>query len=51
VSFIVFNYDRCIEHFIFHAAQSYYGVDPGRAAQFVAAISFYHPYGSIAPLP
>jgi hypothetical protein len=51
VSFIVFNYDRCMENFIFHAAQIYYGVGQGEAAQLVAAISFYHPYGAIAPLP
>jgi len=51
ISFIVFNYDRCIEHFIVNAAQSYYGVNISEASRLGAAISFYHPYGSIAPLP
>ena len=51
ISFIVFNYDRCIEHFIVNAAQSYYGVNKTEASRLGTAISFYHPYGSIAPLP
>jgi hypothetical protein len=51
VSFIIFNYDRCIEHFLFNAVRLYYSVGDDRAAQLLNAVTFYHPYGSIGPLP
>ena len=51
VSFIVFNYDRCLEHFLYHAAQAYYEVDGEAAATLVNAMKFYHPYGSVGALP
>ncbi len=28
VSFIIFNYDRCIEQFLFNAVQNYYAIEP-----------------------
>lgn len=50
VSFIVFNYDRCIEHFLFHAIQTYYGVTPTESEKMLKNIHIYHPYGSVGPL-
>lgn len=51
VSFVVFNYDRCIEHFFYHAVQAYYGVDAQRAADIVSRVSIHHPYGTVGRLP
>jgi hypothetical protein len=51
VKFIVFNYDRCIEHFLYHALQAYYGLNEGNATSVLERLTFYHPYGSVGPLP
>jgi hypothetical protein len=44
-SFVVFNYDRCIEHFFFHAFQNFYDVGPDESADIVNRARIYHPYG------
>lgn len=49
--FVVFNYDRCLEHFLYHSLQNYYGIDASAAAQFVSQIEIYHPYGQVGTLP
>ncbi|MHB1142635.1 MAG: hypothetical protein ACYC1T_12890 [Sulfuricaulis sp.] len=51
IELIVFNYDRCIEHFLFHSLQTYYGIDSNRAANIVCGIKIYHPYGTVGALP
>lgn len=51
VSFIIFNYDRCIEHFIFHALQNYYGIQPTEAARLIQELKIFHPYGVVGHLP
>lgn len=51
VSFIIFNYDRCVEHFLFNAVQNYYGIEPGDAATLMRALRIIHPYGSVGTLP
>jgi hypothetical protein len=51
VTFVVFNYDRCIEQFLLFAARAYYAMDDKTAAQAVSTIRVLHPYGVIAPLP
>ncbi|MER8445624.1 hypothetical protein NKH52_20760 [Mesorhizobium sp. M1066] len=48
---ITFNYDRCFEHFMYHAIQTYYGVSPEEAADVVKSMSIYHPYGTVGNLP
>ncbi len=48
---IVFNYDRCIEHFLLHAFQNYYKVDVPTAAKLVQSITIIHPYGAVGKLP
>lgn len=49
-AFVVFNYDRCVEHFLFNAVRGYFHVDDQRAAKALSSIKFIHPYGSIGPL-
>ena len=51
ITFIVFNYDRCIEHFLYHSLQTYYGINAEQAASFVRGIQIYHPYGTVGTLP
>lgn len=45
VSFIVFNYDRCLEVFLTRASQMYFRVTEAVAAELVGQIPIHHPYG------
>jgi hypothetical protein len=50
VSFIIFNYDRCLEHFLFCALQRM-GLSANEAEEICSRqYTFYHPYGAVAPL-
>jgi hypothetical protein len=51
VSSVIFNYDRCFEHFMFHALQSLYGISEADAALVMGTLKIIHPYGTIANLP
>jgi hypothetical protein len=51
ITLIIFNYDRCIEQFLYHALQNYYPINKTRAKELVNLIEIYHPYGSIGNLP
>ncbi len=51
LSFIIFNYDRCIEHFIFHALSVRYPqATAEQISSIVEKINFIHPYGSLGDL-
>ena len=50
VSFIVFNYDRCLEHFLHHAVRRLYGFTYQEAASICDEVQIEHPYGLVAPL-
>lgn len=51
VAFIVFNYDRCLEHFLINALQLVYGIGQNEAVATVSDCHIIHPYGVIADLP
>lgn len=51
ITFISFNYDRCIEHFFYHSLQNYYGVDAEAAAEIMLTLNVFHPYGTVGDLP
>lgn len=51
VAFIVFNYDRCIEHFLLHAIQQSYNVTERAAAKVLSTLTIIHPYGTAGYLP
>lgn len=51
IELVVFNYDRCIEHYLYHAIQTYYHVNEQAAASIVKKINIYHPYGTVGNLP
>lgn len=50
ISFIVFNYDRCLEHFLSYALRDLYGVSKPDALKMVEGTTIIHPYGSIGTL-
>jgi hypothetical protein len=47
VAFIVFNYDRCVEHFLTHALRKLYHIGEDEAASIVADLHIIHPYGVV----
>ncbi|MCW2369939.1 hypothetical protein [Sphingobium sp. B11D3D] len=47
VAFVVFNYDRCLEHFLVNAVINYFNVDPRTAIATVNRITILHPYGQV----
>lgn len=51
ISFITFNYDRCIEHFLLNALLNYYGFTEEDACAIIENIDIHHPYGAVGCLP
>jgi hypothetical protein len=47
VSFIVFNYDRCLEHFLKNALEMTYKIRPDEASSIIAKLHIIHPYGVV----
>jgi len=50
VSFVVFNYDRCIEHYFEQAIASHFMLDLPTAARIVQSLRIVHPYGDLGDL-
>lgn len=50
VSFIVFNYDRCLEVFLTRAVELFFLVSNERARAIVAAVDIVHPYGDLGEM-
>ncbi|WP_156347306.1 MULTISPECIES: hypothetical protein [unclassified Sphingomonas] len=51
VRFIIFNYDRCFEQYIWSALQDYFLISADEASEVLSKVRFIHPYGSLGPLP
>ncbi len=51
ITLIIFNYDRCIEHFLYHSIQNYYGLSADAAVSLVNEMDIFHPYGAVGSLP
>jgi hypothetical protein len=52
ITLIIFNYDRCVEHFIYCALQEkYFDMTSDEAANLVKSIKIFHPYGCVGALP
>lgn len=51
VKFIIFNYDRCLEHYLFNSIINYYGLGHEDAASLLNEVDFIHPYGQVGELP
>lgn len=50
LTFIVFNYDRCVEYFLYNAIKNYYGISEKSTADLVERIKILHPYGTVGKL-
>jgi len=51
VALIVFNYDRCVEHYLHNALQNYYEINSSDAASLLHSVEIFHPYGTVGSLP
>lgn len=51
ITFIIFNYDRCVEFFLAGAVKEYYGLTIAETSEIVSRITFIHPYGQVGYLP
>lgn len=50
VTFIVFNYDRCLERYLWSSLQNRFGIPPQEATRIIQNGHFIHPYGSVGDL-
>lgn len=50
ICFVVFNYDRCIEYFFFHAIKSYYKLNDSQCIRILNKMKIVHVYGKTGPL-
>ncbi|MBN8844558.1 MAG: hypothetical protein J0H88_15065, partial [Sphingomonadales bacterium] len=50
VSFVVFNYDRCLQLFLQKAAEVYFRIRAQEAEKLIANVRFIHPYGSLGSI-
>lgn len=48
---VIFNYDRCIEHYLYYALQSFYYLSAQEVASLLRGMEIYHPYGTVGSLP
>jgi hypothetical protein len=46
-----FNYDRCLEQFLWLALQQLYVIDAARAVSLIKKLKIFHPYGVVGELP
>lgn len=51
IAVVIFNYDRCFEHFLFHAIKTYYRITNEVAADLLKKLEIFHAYGQVGELP
>ncbi|MFC5578312.1 hypothetical protein ACFPOA_09855 [Lysobacter niabensis] len=51
LKFIVFNYDRCIEHQLYNWLMDYFSLPTEEVVDLVGQVEIVHPYGMLGPLP
>lgn len=51
VSFVNFNYDRCLEHYLANAISNYYGIEDKTVIETMKSLKVLRPYGSVGLLP
>lgn len=51
ITLVIFNYDRCIEHFLINALISYYRLSEAQAVNIINSLKIIHPYGTVGALP
>ncbi|MBR0793335.1 hypothetical protein JQ631_30020 [Bradyrhizobium manausense] len=50
IAIINFNYDRCVEQYLWKSLQRSFGVPEERASELMSKLVIHHPYGAIADL-
>ncbi len=50
VTLVIFNYDRCVEQFLYYALQQYYDVNVLETYEILEQLEIYHPYGDVGLL-
>lgn len=50
-SFVVFNYDRCVEQYLWHHLTTALAVPPDEAREVILSVPIVHAFGSIGQLP
>lgn len=50
ITFVIFNYDRCIETFAVIWVSEYHRISRLQAAEIVKSLTFLHPYGHVGPI-
>jgi hypothetical protein len=50
ISFINFNYDRCLEQFLTYSISARFIVSPDQSASLVSSLKIFHPYGSLGSI-
>ena len=50
VRFIIFNYDRCVEHFLLNALKRLYNLSDQEASSIIDDVTIIRPYGSVGSL-
>lgn len=50
ITLVIFNYDRCIEHFLHHALMTYYKLSDFDSANIISNLTVIHPYGTVGSL-
>lgn len=51
ITFVIFNYDRCVEHFLLTALTNRFGLPKADVISILNSVTFYHPYGQVGFLP
>jgi hypothetical protein len=51
IALVIFNYDRCLEHYLHNALQNYYKISVAEATRILNLVEIYHPYGTVGSLP
>lgn len=51
IAFIIWNYDRCIEHFLVNSIMKYFNVSEKIAISAMNELRIIHPYGQVGKLP
>jgi len=51
IAFVIFNYDRCFEHYLFYALQQSYAMSSMDTAAKMKFLEIIHPYGRVGSLP
>lgn len=49
ITFVSFNYDRCIHQFFYFACSSYFNLDPEGQQRLLSSLKILYPYGTIGP--